>query len=80
MDESQMSPKWNLDVTNNATVTVNFTKHENFNFTFSEWDGMIKELLEQRADLAIADLTITYDREQVSHKITQIDFLEKLPV
>lgn len=29
-----------------------------------EWDGMIKELLEQRADLAIADLTITYDREQ----------------
>lgn len=31
----------------------------------SEWDGMIKELLEQRADLAIADLTITFDREQV---------------
>jgi ionotropic kainate glutamate receptor 2 len=30
-----------------------------------EWDGMIKELLEQRADLAVADLTITYDREQV---------------
>ncbi|XP_050080616.1 glutamate receptor ionotropic, kainate 2-like isoform X3 [Anopheles maculipalpis] len=30
-----------------------------------EWDGMIKELLEQRADLAIADLTITFDREQV---------------
>ncbi|CAH0752644.1 unnamed protein product [Diatraea saccharalis] len=30
-----------------------------------EWDGMIRELLEQRADLAIADLTITYDREQV---------------
>lgn len=26
---------------------------------------MIKELLEQRADLAIADLTITYDREHV---------------
>ncbi|XP_065092491.1 glutamate receptor ionotropic, kainate 2 isoform X2 [Ochlerotatus camptorhynchus] len=31
----------------------------------NEWDGMIKELLEQRADLAIADLTITFDREQV---------------
>ncbi|XP_023937977.2 glutamate receptor ionotropic, kainate 2 isoform X2 [Bicyclus anynana] len=30
-----------------------------------EWDGMIRELLEQRADVAIADLTITYDREQV---------------
>lgn len=30
-----------------------------------EWDGMVRELLEQRADLAIADLTITFDREQV---------------
>jgi ionotropic kainate glutamate receptor 2 len=26
---------------------------------------MIKELLEQKADLAVADLTITFDREQV---------------
>lgn len=26
---------------------------------------MIRDLLEQRADLAIADLTITFDREQV---------------
>ena len=26
---------------------------------------MIKELLDQRADVAIADLTITYQREQV---------------
>lgn len=25
---------------------------------------MMKELLDQKADLAIADLTITYDREQ----------------
>jgi len=32
---------------------------------YSEWDGMIKELLDQRADVAIADLTITYNREQV---------------
>jgi hypothetical protein len=32
---------------------------------FSEWDGMMKELLEQRADMAIADLTITFEREQV---------------
>lgn len=31
----------------------------------SEWDGMVRELLEQRADLAIGDLTITYEREQV---------------
>lgn len=34
---------------------------------YSEWDGMIKELLDQRADIAIADLTITYNREQVGH-------------
>lgn len=31
----------------------------------SEWNGMIRELLDQRADLAIVDLTITYNREQV---------------
>jgi len=31
---------------------------------YSEWNGMIRELLEQRADLAIADLTITFEREQ----------------
>lgn len=30
---------------------------------------MVRELLEQRADLAIADLTITFDREQVSYFI-----------
>ncbi|BFF90896.1 glutamate receptor ionotropic kainate 2 [Drosophila madeirensis] len=29
-----------------------------------EWNGMIRDLLEQRADLAIADLTITFEREQ----------------
>jgi glutamate receptor, ionotropic, invertebrate len=33
--------------------------------SFREWDGMMKELLEQRADMAIADLTITFEREQV---------------
>lgn len=32
----------------------------------SEWDGLVRELLEQRADLAVADLTITFDREQVN--------------
>lgn len=26
---------------------------------------MVRELLEQRADIAIGDLTITFDREQV---------------
>ncbi|KAF2346082.1 Ionotropic glutamate receptor L-glutamate and glycine-binding domain, partial [Trinorchestia longiramus] len=29
-----------------------------------EWNGMIRELLTQRADMAITDLTINYEREQ----------------
>jgi glutamate receptor, ionotropic, invertebrate len=28
-----------------------------------EWNGMMKEIMEDRADLAITDLTITSDRE-----------------
>lgn len=39
-------------------------RYGSINRQTKEWDGMMKELLEQRADLAIADLTITYDREQ----------------
>ncbi|XP_012273725.1 glutamate receptor ionotropic, kainate 2 isoform X1 [Orussus abietinus] len=39
-------------------------RYGSFNKETKEWDGMIKELLDQKADLAIADLTITYDREQ----------------
>ncbi|KAF5280601.1 hypothetical protein FQA39_LY05249 [Lamprigera yunnana] len=35
-----------------------------YNKETKEWDGMIKEILDQKADLAVADLTITYDREQ----------------
>lgn len=30
----------------------------------NEWNGMIKELLDRKADAAIVDLTITYEREQ----------------
>ncbi|KAJ6649680.1 Glutamate receptor ionotropic, kainate 1, partial [Pseudolycoriella hygida] len=30
-----------------------------------EWDGMVRESLEQRADVAIGDLTITFDREKL---------------
>ncbi|XP_071819367.1 glutamate receptor ionotropic, kainate 2-like isoform X2 [Apostichopus japonicus] len=30
-----------------------------------EWDGLIGELMNKKADLAVAPLTITYDREQV---------------
>lgn len=37
-------------------------RYGSYNRETKEWDGMIRELLEQRADLAIADLTITYDR------------------
>lgn len=39
-------------------------RYGSFNKETKEWDGMIKELLDQKADLAFADLTITYDREQ----------------
>ncbi|EEB18532.1 glutamate receptor, ionotropic kainate 2 precursor, putative [Pediculus humanus corporis] len=39
-------------------------RYGSFNRETKEWDGMMKELLDQKADLAIADLTITYDREQ----------------
>ncbi|XP_076467225.1 glutamate receptor ionotropic, kainate 2-like [Babylonia areolata] len=30
-----------------------------------EWDGMVRELLDRKADLAVAPLTINYNREQV---------------
>ena len=33
-----------------------------------QWNGMIKELLDQKADVAIGDLSINYDRE------TAVDF------
>ncbi|XP_068223506.1 glutamate receptor ionotropic, kainate 2-like [Palaemon carinicauda] len=39
--------------------------HGKFVKTLERWDGMIGELLDQKADLAIGDLTITYEREQV---------------
>ncbi|XP_076358817.1 glutamate receptor ionotropic, kainate 2-like [Tachypleus tridentatus] len=35
------------------------TKNEN-----GEWNGMIRELIDREADLALADLTITYEREE----------------
>ncbi|KAK0084291.1 hypothetical protein PV325_007314 [Microctonus aethiopoides] len=39
-------------------------KYGSYDKEKKEWNGMIKELLDQKADLAIADLTITYEREQ----------------
>lgn len=30
-----------------------------------EWGGMVRELIDGKADIAVADLTITYEREGV---------------
>ncbi|XP_018027547.2 glutamate receptor ionotropic, kainate 2 [Hyalella azteca] len=54
-----------------AMLGFNFTieiapdgQHGKYNAEQQRWTGLVGELLEQRADLAIGDLTITYDREQ----------------
>eukprot|EP00095_Tigriopus_kingsejongensis_P005735 maker-scaffold28_size608977-snap-gene-0.8 protein:Tk05735 transcript:maker-scaffold28_size608977-snap-gene-0.8-mRNA-1 annotation:"glutamate ionotropic kainate 2" len=39
-------------------------KHGSYNKDTGTWNGMVGELLSQKADLAVADLTITYEREQ----------------
>lgn len=44
---------------------VSDNRYGSYNKETREWDGMIKELLNHKADLAIADLTITYERAQV---------------
>lgn len=36
--------------------------------TTGEWDGMVRELMDDRADLAITDLTITAERESAVGK------------
>ena len=36
-----------------------------YNKTSGKWSGMIGDLLAQKADLVLADLTITHEREQV---------------
>lgn len=40
-------------------------KNGNFDPARNEWNGLIGEIMKGRADLAIADLTITYDRKKV---------------
>jgi ABC-type amino acid transport substrate-binding protein len=40
-------------------------KNGNFDPNINEWNGLIGEVMKGRADLAIADLTITYDRKKV---------------
>lgn len=37
----------------------------------NQWDGMINEVMSGRADIAIADLTVTYDRA----KVLEINFI-----
>ncbi|XP_069184022.1 glutamate receptor ionotropic, kainate 2 isoform X2 [Procambarus clarkii] len=49
---------------NYTLVPVPENKYGNKNRTTGEWNGMIRELLEQRAEMAITDLTINYEREQ----------------
>lgn len=40
-------------------------KNGNFDKEKNEWNGLIGEIIKGKADLAIADLTITYDRKKV---------------
>lgn len=44
---------------------VKDNKNGNYEALKNEWNGLIGEVLKGRADLAIADLTITYDRKKV---------------
>ncbi|XP_068247412.1 glutamate receptor ionotropic, kainate 2-like isoform X2 [Palaemon carinicauda] len=49
----------------NYTIKLaNDGNHGKFDSKKNRWNGMIGELLDQKADLAIGDLTITYEREQ----------------
>ncbi|KAK6631711.1 hypothetical protein RUM43_013775 [Polyplax serrata] len=38
-------------------------KYGSYNKVTKKWDGLVKQLLDRKADLAICDLTITYERE-----------------
>ncbi|XP_042238473.1 glutamate receptor ionotropic, kainate 2-like isoform X3 [Homarus americanus] len=40
------------------------SQHGKLDKKLNRWNGMIGELLDQKADVAIGDLTITYEREQ----------------
>ncbi|XP_047500047.1 glutamate receptor ionotropic, kainate 2-like [Penaeus chinensis] len=50
---------------NFTVVPVASNAYGSKNAETGEWNGMIRELLEHRADMAITDLTINYEREQV---------------
>lgn len=64
---------YNIDLVHEISKILGFNytiklvpdgRYGSLNKETKEWDGMMKELLDQKADLAVADLTITYDREQ----------------
>ena len=39
-------------------------KYGSYDKKLGKWNGMIGELQDQKADLVVADITITYEREQ----------------
>ncbi|KAF4527747.1 hypothetical protein B566_EDAN014957 [Ephemera danica] len=39
-------------------------RYGNYDRNTKQWDGLVKQILERKADFAICDLTITYDRER----------------
>ncbi|KAJ1532308.1 hypothetical protein ONE63_000916 [Megalurothrips usitatus] len=43
---------------------VKDTKHGSLNPKTKQWDGIMRDLIDRKADLGICDLTITYDRER----------------
>ncbi|XP_058825661.1 glutamate receptor ionotropic, kainate 2-like [Topomyia yanbarensis] len=49
-------------------VLVPDGKYGSYNKATKKWDGLVKHLLDRKADLAICDLTITYERR------TAVDF------
>ncbi|XP_068239083.1 glutamate receptor ionotropic, kainate 2-like isoform X2 [Palaemon carinicauda] len=49
---------------NFVLIPVEGNGYGGFNKTTGNWSGMIKELLEGRADLAMTDLTISHERQQ----------------
>lgn len=49
--------KYNIKIVDDGTYGK---KREN-----GEWGGMVRELIDGKADIAVADLTITYEREGV---------------
>lgn len=65
---------YSLDLIDGIARMRNFTyriepvpgnAYGSYNKKTKKWDGLIKELLDRRADLAICDLTTTYERRAV---------------